>query len=158
MKDILSERDSGDNDVLIIDLESFAEQKVLELSNVDCQEILETASEYAKVVYDMSKEEYDKLHSRELMIGVSMVKNCVNRIEIESGDREICLKNISGDSLSGDLNDVDNEIEELSSGNFVEEIIEGKYICTMFILESGRKTDVKYEIYFLEDMWFVKRI
>lgn len=158
LKDILTERGSGDNEILIIDLESLAEQKLLELSSVDCQEILETASEYAKVVYDMSKEEYDKLHSRELMIGVLNIKNCVNIIEIESGDREGILSNISGDILSDELDKDEIEKENLTSGNFREEIIEGKYICTMFIMENDRKAQVKYEVYFLEDRWFVKRI
>ena len=164
LADIFSERDSGDSNMLIIDSESFANQKVLELSDVDRQEILEAASEYVSIVYDMSKDEYDKLHSNELMIGLSEIRNRVNRIEIkkESGDLKNALvdsdidesgnKNNSKKFVSG--NQVTNSMHE----NFIEEIVEGKYICTIFILENGKKEEREYEVYFENEKWNVEKI
>lgn len=131
IQDTFNEKVSGDRVMLIVDTESFAENELLELSNIDRQEILEYASNFADVVYDMTREEYEKIHSRDLLISLSEIRNPVN-MSIE-------------ESVSGD------KIEK-------EEIEKGKYICTISILENRREQLVEYEVQFLEEKWNVKEL
>lgn len=143
LSDVCSERNSGDDTILIIDTESFANNKLLELSSVDRQEILEYASTFAPIVYDMSRKEYEGIHSRELMIGLLSVRNSIKIVDISSGDEIKSFESQTG-----------KEVNE----SFVEKIEEGKYIYEVFVFENGIKQLLEYEVYFAEDKWNVTKL
>lgn len=114
INDILSENFTTDlTGPLILDTQSFAENSFLELSQVDRKEILEYASEFASVVYDMSQEEYDRLHSREFFIALSTMRQATKVVEEEEIPEEgkyICQMRVS---QNGTTRQVEYEVQYL---------------------------------------------
>lgn len=139
VRDIFSEElleSSGD--ILVLDTQSFAENDLLELSDVDRKEILEYASDMAAVVYDMSHEEYDQIHSRDFLISLSSIERAV-RLEVDtSGDTNL--------SISGEKQ------------NWKEIVEEGKFICQMRVSNKGTTRFLEYEVQYMDEKWNIAEI
>lgn len=142
--DICSKIDLEENNIIILDTESFSNQDLLPLSSVDRQEVLKYATRYGNIIYDMSKQEYEDLHLKDLMISAVSVKNKTKEEKITSNEN---LELLSGDKLNINY-----------SGDIIETIEEGKYICTVFVMKDGKKELVDYEVYYENDSWNVKKI
>lgn len=149
LTDILSRRETENNNILFLDTGSFSNQEMLPISSVDRQEVLEYAAGYGSVIYDMSKQEYEDLHLTDLMIGAASIKNRIKKVEkiIDNETPELETEAV-----------IEGETNFIPSGDIIEEIEEGKYICTIFVFENGKSELIDYEVYFENEVWNVIKL
>lgn len=135
---------------IFIDTEALKKVQVLKISDVDRQEILDYLSNYANVVFDMNYEQYKKTNSKELFIGLSMMRDKLTYIK----------EQFSGDSLSDteiNLENTKNEIDNYFSGDEYE-VLKKQYICSIIVCYGGSIETYNYEIEYKEDKWVVVEI
>lgn len=149
LTDILSRKETENNNILFLDTESFLNQELLPISSVDRQEVLEFAAGYGSVIYDMSKKEYEDLHLTDLMIGAASIKNRIKKVEkiIDNETSELEKEAV-----------IEGETNFIPSGDIIEETEEGKYICTIFVFENGKSELIDYEVYFENEVWNVIKL
>lgn len=133
--DILSEYNPDQYVEVAVNTKSFIDNEILSITKIDRQEILEYASTYAPVVYDVDFEGFRKLASAGVYISLNSIK-----------DKAILIEELpSGDTInnygSGDYTNMDN-----------------KYICTLMSFRGRETRNYNYEIEYSGDKWNITKL
>lgn len=147
LSDIISEEILGDNGVIMIDTKSLAENDFLPLSSVDCYEILKYVSDLVPNVYDITLQEYQNIHSHELFVALSSIRD--GDSQLESGDYMT-----SGDLWQSMEARKENEMK-LESGESFEQNEMKRWISVVNIWSNGKQKEKEYEIYYADEKWNV---
>ena len=135
--DILAEFNDTELSKIYIDTQSFEESKVLPISNIDAQEILEYVSVFSDTVYNINYKTYKDGNYEGMIISLVDIEDKITSI----------TENISGDN---DSNQQNSEIDY--------DLYKDIYVCTIIVSNNVRSTLYKYEINYNNEKWNIMEI
>ncbi len=152
VEDILTKYNDKSITNIFIDTEAFKNSSTLKITDVDRQEILDYLSNYSKVIFDMNYEQYKKINSKEMFIGLIGIRDKLTFIEEQfSGD------NINYNNTDLKQNNFENKVNSYFSGDEYE-VLKNQYICSIRVCYNGSMEIYNYEIEYKDEKWNVTEI
>lgn len=163
ISDVIAENENDFSNAVVVDTNSFKQNEILPISEIDRQEILDYLTSLSSMIYDINLSDYSKLKINTKYIGLISIVDEETYINDLSGDAINVY--VSGDTIYeehinySDAAVFDNSGEKISSTilGLTDDETE-KYYISILLYDKSNTTVLKYMVQYSDSKWNVTKV